>query len=89
MAAMTTPQEVWQSYRNYICEEEGSIGDDNVEYEAERAFYAGSEAVFKMLADSFDLHPKEAFTRLREYREMNRERAMEILPDDNESEEQQ
>lgn len=83
---MITPEEVWASYRNYICEDEGSIGDVNVEFEARRAFYAGSEAVFKMLADSFDLHPNEAFKRLKEYREMNRVAAMDTLPDDEQEE---
>ena len=85
---MTTPEEVWESYRNFICEEEGSIGDANVEYEAKRAFFAGSEAVFKMLSDSFDLHPKEAFKRLRDYREMNRAAAMDTISDNNEEEQQ-
>ena len=81
---MNTPEQAWESYREFVYENTTLTSVE--EHNCQQAFYAGSEAVFKILADSLDLHPNEIFRIMQRYREMNRTAAMETVPDDEQEE---
>ena len=59
---------------------------ESVEFEAKRSFFAGSEAMFKIMDSLSGLKTNHALRLLSEYREMNRTAAMETVPDDEQDE---
>ena len=82
---MNTPTELWEKYREMVFE--GDLTDQQ-DFECKRAFFAGSEAVFKLLEDctKSNLRPSQTFQSINTYRNLNRAAAMETIPDDEQEE---
>ena len=77
---MKTPIDSWNEYRNFVYASELEEGD---EQERQRAFFAGSEAVFRLMESCDGFSVLDAMRSMREYREANKAAAMETMsPED-------
>ena len=77
---MKTPAQNWIEYLEFVYEKLLEEGDET---ERKRAFFAGSEAVFRLLESCDKESIRLALDALREYREANKAAAMETMsPED-------
>ena len=74
---MKTPVEMWEEYRDFVYFIELSESDEN---ERKRSFFAGAESVFKLLESLDGVPIFETIAPLQQYREANKEAAMETMP---------
>ena len=68
---MKTPARLWNEHRDMVYKSDGPLME-SVEFEAKRSFFAGSEAMFKIMDSLSGLKTNHALRLLSEYREMNR-----------------
>ena len=79
---MNTPDEFWEHYKAFVFDD--SLTEQQ-EFECRRAFFAGSEAVFKVIEHLSEVVDEEkVYQMLFRYRETNRDAAMETVPDEEE-----
>ena len=77
---MITPQQNWIDYLEFVYE---NLLEESDETERKRAFFAGSEAIFRLMENCDRESIRLALDALREYREANKAAAMETMsPED-------
>lgn len=81
----STPSELWEDYKAFVFDDSLT---ESQECECKRAFFAGSEVVFKLLDEcgKSNLRPSQTYQAINTYRNMNRVAAMETVPDDEQEE---